>query len=71
MASRVDLDIYTVSGRLIRSFEFTDIAGYNEVDWDGADSDGNAIANGVYYLKFSARKGDEKIERIERLAKLK
>jgi hypothetical protein len=71
VASTVDLDIYTVSGRLIRSFEFTDITGYNEIDSDGADSDGNEIANGVYYLKFSARHGDEKIERIERLAKLK
>lgn len=71
IASHVDLNIYTVSGRLIRSFEFTDITGYNEVDWDGADSDGNEIANGVYYLKFSAWHGDEKIERIERLAKLR
>lgn len=71
MASRVTLLIYTVSGRLIRCFEFTDITGYNEVDWDGADSDGNDVANGVYYLKFSAQHGDEKIERIERLAKLK
>ncbi len=71
MANHVDLNIYTVSGRLIRSFEFIDITGYHEIDWDGADRDGNEIANGVYYLKFSARNGDEKIERIERLAKLK
>lgn len=71
MASSVKLNIYTVSGRLIRTFEFADISGYNEVDWDGADSDGSEIANGVYYLKFTARKGDKKIERIERLAKLK
>jgi hypothetical protein len=71
MASSVKLNIYTVSGRMIRNFEFTDITGYNEVDWDGADSDGAEIANGVYYLKFVARNGEEKIERIERLAKLK
>lgn len=71
MASEVNLDIYTVSGRLIRSFDFTDITGYNEVEWDGADRDGNEIANGVYYLKFVARKNDERIERIEKLAKLK
>jgi len=71
MASSVSLNIYTVSGRLIRSFEFTDITGYNEVDWDGVDAFGSEIANGVYYLKFIARQGDKKIERIEKLAKLK
>ena len=49
----------------------TDITGYNEVDWDGVDAFGSEIANGVYYLKFIARQGDKKIERIEKLAKLK
>jgi len=71
LAEEVSLNIYTVSGRLIRSFEFVDLGGYVEQDWDGLDSYGNEIANGVYYLKFSAKKGLTKIERIEKLAKLK
>ena len=71
VADEVLLNIYTVSGRLIRSFEFFDVAGYMEQDWDGFDSYGNEIANGVYYLKFTAKKGDKKIERIEKMAKLK
>ena len=71
IAERVDLDIYTVSGRLIRSFDFTDISGYHEQEWDGFDDNGNEVANGVYYLKFSAKTGDKKIEQIEKMAKLK
>jgi hypothetical protein len=70
MAEQVDLNIYTVSGHLIRSMSFMDISGYNEWDWDGLDEDGNPIANGVYYLKFIAKKGDKKIQRIEKMAKL-
>ncbi len=70
MATIVNLDIYTVSGRLIRSFELRDVAGYHEVEWDGMDAFGNNLANGVYYLKFTAVQGEKRIERIEKLAKL-
>jgi len=70
MASRVDLNIYTVSGRLVRTFTLYDVAGYQEVDWDGTDQDGMDLANGVYYLRFTARNGEKKIERIEKMARL-
>ncbi len=69
-AEEVKLGIYTVSGRLLRTFEFFDIAGYMEQEWDGADEDGNQVANGVYFLKFAAKRGDKKIETIEKMAKL-
>jgi hypothetical protein len=29
------------------------------------------VANGVYYMKFLAKRGQEKIEKIEKMAKLK
>ncbi len=53
-ASRASLRIYTVSGRLIRCFENTDMTGadYHELIWDGCDSDGNPVANGVYFFLF-------------------
>lgn len=70
MANKVTLDIFTTSGRLVNSFEFFDIAGYHEIYWDGLDEDGEEIANGVYYLKFSAQKENKRIEKIEKLAKL-
>ena len=70
-ADEVKLDIYTVSGRLIRSFSFTDISGYVEQDWDGLDEEGREVANGVYYLRFTAKQGDKRIEQIEKMARLK
>ncbi|MBN2355493.1 hypothetical protein JXO59_05230 [candidate division KSB1 bacterium] len=70
MASEVKLGIHTVSGRLIRKIVLNDISGYNEVDWDGLDDEGNPVANGVYYLRFTARKGDSKIERVTKMARL-
>lgn len=70
-AERVSLTIYTVSGRLIRRFEFSNEVGYIEHVWDGCDEMGDEVANGVYYLKFTAQRGNQKIERIEKLAKLK
>lgn len=69
-ASEVKLAIYTVSGRLIRTYTLQGIAGYHEVDWDGTDEDGNEVANGVYYLKFTAENNSNKIERFEKMARL-
>jgi flagellar hook assembly protein FlgD len=69
-ANEVKLMIYTVSGRLVRTFTLQGVTGYVEMDWDGADEDGNQVANGVYYLKFIAQNGDQRIERIEKIARL-
>ncbi|HNW60088.1 MAG TPA: C25 family cysteine peptidase [bacterium] len=69
-ASRIRIGIYTVSGRLLRTFELQGVTGYGELDWDGTDADGNTVANGVYYLKFVAEQGGKRIERIEKMAKL-
>jgi len=70
-AETVDIDIFSSSGRKIWSAQLIDVAGYHELDWDGTDMNGDEVANGVYYMKFSAQRGDEKIARIEKLAKLK
>jgi hypothetical protein len=44
----VRLDIFTVSGRRIRSIETTRDAGEQWILWDGRDSTGSSIANGTY-----------------------
>ncbi|MBN1480564.1 T9SS type A sorting domain-containing protein [candidate division KSB1 bacterium] len=64
----VDIKIYTVAGRLIQTLEapFSDV-GYNELEWDGCDAYGDALANGVYFYKICARDRDEHTEVIERL----
>ena len=54
--ARVEIKIYTVSGRMIRHLEgIQGEAGYNQVGWDGLDSVGDRPANGVYLYKVMAR----------------
>jgi hypothetical protein len=70
MASDITLSIYTVSGKKIRTWKFSDLIGYQEVPWDGRDQDGYRIGNGTYYAKLMVkndRKSDKKIIRIAKL----
>jgi flagellar hook assembly protein FlgD len=69
-ASQVDLGIYSVTGRKIMSFSFTDLNGYNEIPWDGRDRDGYRIANGTYYLKLTARNSRRTATKKIKIAKL-
>jgi len=64
--------IYSVSGRLVKEIQIPNlIVGYNQVEWDGKDNDGDAMANGVYFYKMIMT-GDTKIEtKIEKIAILK
>jgi|GEM_PF-571331 len=58
-AEQVLLKIYTVRGRLIREFRHRGVGpGYVEIVWDGRDSEGEPVANGVYYYKMSVTAGD-------------
>ncbi len=69
----VQIRIYTVSGRLIRTLYSSsgEEINYGEIFWDGRDEDGANIANGVYFYKFKAKRGDTVIERTMKLAKLR
>ncbi len=58
--SRVDLNIYDVSGRLVRTLvSGSRAAGPNEVRWDGKDNAGQEIASGTYFARMVV---DEQIE---------
>jgi hypothetical protein len=50
----VVVKIYTVSGRHIRTFRAPAVAGWGQFVWDGSDSDGDAVSNGVYLYKVTA-----------------
>lgn len=59
------LRIYTLSGRLIRTFDGFDVndgaglrIGWNKLRWDGRDEDGDRVATGVYLYRVSMR-GEE------------
>ncbi|MEW6686122.1 MAG: type IX secretion system sortase PorU [Candidatus Edwardsbacteria bacterium] len=63
--ARVNIKIYTVAGRLIRTISnIMGIAGYNQIFWDGKDEEGSYLANGVYLYKIIAKResGEENEE---------
>jgi hypothetical protein len=54
--SRFDLDIFTLSGRKIKSFRRLGIpVGSHQIVWNGRDADGDRVATGVYIFKASAQ----------------
>ncbi|MBN2414889.1 type IX secretion system sortase PorU [bacterium] len=72
MDARVNIKIFTVSGRLVRTLSgIQGTAGFNMVHWDGTDEMGDRIANGVYLYKVAgtAAAGGKQstAEKIERL----
>ncbi len=56
-AEQVDLEIFTLSGKRIKSFRLDNPpVGRNRLFfWDGRDADGDRIAQGVYIYKLTAR----------------
>ena len=51
----VDLRIYDIAGRLVRSLERSNRpAGSYYVDWDGADNGGTISSAGIYLLRIRA-----------------
>jgi flagellar basal-body rod modification protein FlgD len=48
------LDVYDVSGRLVRSVDLGECpAGTHTATWDGNDADGHRVASGVYFLTLN------------------
>ncbi len=54
--SEVVIKIYTVSGQLIKTLEYHNAGnGFNMVEWNGLDEQGDFPANGVYLYKLIAK----------------
>ena len=69
--SSCKLKIYTVTGRLIKEINAPAAVGYNNIFWDGKDTDGDYLANGTYLYKFVIQ-GDSQTETsIQKLAILR
>jgi hypothetical protein len=56
-ASRVRLQILTIAGRRVASFSWPGNTGINVQCWDGRDSEGHAVARGVYLYRLTATDG--------------
>lgn len=58
VASKVDIKIYSQSGKVIRELAGTTsngaIIGWNKVEWDGKDSNGKRVGNDVYFYTVEA-----------------
>ena len=76
-ADDVTIKVYTVSGRLVKTFKGLSASiGYHEypysnIGWDCRDEKGDILANGIYFYRVIARKGNDKIEKIQKMAILK
>ena len=70
----VDIKIYTVAGRLIKTIEVVPSElnlNFNKICWDGTDEDGDAVANGTYLYRLSVRAGDEKLSSVNKIVRLR
>ncbi len=65
------IKIYTVSGRLVKLINSAVNIGFNQINWDGRDNEGDYMANGVYFYIMTIE-GETKIDSpIQKLVILK
>lgn len=66
-AGQAEIMIFTIAGRLIRTIgNISCTAGYNQVYWDGRDSFGDGISNGVYIVKAYVRADNSRDDVVEK-----
>jgi hypothetical protein len=63
VATKVDLSIYSVNGKVIRELSGTTTIGgasmgWNTITWDGKDKNGKVVSNDVYFFILKAEFGD-------------
>ncbi|MCX6641313.1 MAG: C25 family cysteine peptidase [bacterium] len=68
----VTIRVYTVSGKQINTITIPAAeVGYNIFEWDGRDAEGDRLSNGVYLYKITARNGDQMVQQVEKLIKMR
>ncbi|MDP2808146.1 MAG: FlgD immunoglobulin-like domain containing protein, partial [bacterium] len=70
-ADRYELKIYTVAGRLIKTFNGGYASGVKTLRWDVDDDSGQRVANGVYFYTLQVWNGDKQQKKTEKLAVLR
>ena len=69
-AAEVEIKIYTVAGRMIKSLGpkyCLPVFIYDQFMWDGRDAEGDKVANGVYLYKVKANFIGESVSKIGRI----
>jgi hypothetical protein len=67
----LNIRIFSVAGRLLRVIyrKSTELHyDFNRIYWDGRDSQGDLLANGVYFYKMIMKKGDKIENVVQKLA---
>ena len=65
------IKIYTSAGRVINEIIVPAGIGFNQIQWDGRDADGDYIANGVYFYRVVFKGSAEAVSDIRKLVVLK
>jgi len=65
------LKIFTVAGRVIKTFDIFANIGINQVFWDGRDNDGDYVANGIYFYKLIIDGDSKRESSLQKLVILK
>ncbi|MCX6167732.1 MAG: C25 family cysteine peptidase [Ignavibacteriales bacterium] len=71
LPDELKIKIFTIAGRMIKEINLTSAElkyDFNKIYWDGRDTDGELIANGVYLYKIISKKGNESAQTIQKLA---
>ncbi len=64
-ASDVELAIYNVNGRLVKTLVDGEVeAGYYSTVWYGRDNDGRSVASGVYFCRMQAESFDDAVKMV-------
>ncbi len=53
-AAELNIGIYSLRGKKIRSIKTIGKEGFNSIFWDGRDDQGSALANNTYFVKVKA-----------------
>ena len=68
--AQLTLELFTLGGRRIKRFSYNNLqVGYNYVNWNGRNSFGDTIANGVYIYVLKATNANQKTTYIGRCVK--
>ncbi len=65
------IKIYTVAGRLVQELKAPVKVGFNQIYWNGRDSDGDVMANGIYLYKVILEDASRTETSIQKLAILR
>lgn len=71
LPDELKIKIFTLVGRMVKEFNLTSAElkyDFNKIYWDGRDTDGDLVANGVYLYKIISKKGSELVQTIQKLA---